>query len=87
MREAVGEDAEIIVDVVAGSDWTASHAITMARAFEPYRLYWLEDALTEGDLAGWKRLRAGTATPTLHRRKGWTSSTLPRPRSTAARST
>ncbi|MEQ1768576.1 MAG: mandelate racemase/muconate lactonizing enzyme family protein [Devosia sp.] len=72
MREAVGEDAEIIVDVVAGSGWTASHAIKMARAFEPYGLYWLEDALTEGDLAGWKRLRDGTATRLCTGEKGWT---------------
>jgi len=41
MREAVGEEAEIIVDVVAGDGWTAGHAIAMARAFEPYRLLWL----------------------------------------------
>lgn len=72
VREAVGNDAEIIVDVVAGSGWTASHAIKMARAFEPYRLYWLEDALVEGDLDGWKRLRAGTATPLCTGEKGWT---------------
>jgi len=72
MREAVGEDAEIIVDVVAGSGWTASHAIKMARAFEPYRLYWLEDALTEGNHEGWKRLRAATATPLCTGEKGWT---------------
>jgi L-alanine-DL-glutamate epimerase-like enolase superfamily enzyme len=72
VREAVGEEAEIIVDVVAGSGWTASHAITMARAFEPYRLYWLEDALTEDDIAGWKRLRAATATRLCTGEKGWT---------------
>jgi L-alanine-DL-glutamate epimerase-like enolase superfamily enzyme len=71
VREAVGDDAEIIVDVAAGSDWTASHAIAMARAFEPYRLYWLEDALPEGDLDGWKRLRAGTATPLCTGEKSW----------------
>ena len=72
VREAVGDDAEIIVDVAAGSGWTASHAITMARAFEPYRLYWLEDALAEGDLDGWKRLRAATATALCTGEKGWT---------------
>lgn len=72
VREAVGEDAEIIVDVAAGSGWTASHAITMARAFEPYRLYWLEDALAEGDAAGWRRLREATATPLCTGEKGWT---------------
>jgi len=71
MREAVGEDAEIIVDVAAGSNWTASHAIKMAREFEPYRIYWLEDALPEGDLDGWRRLRAATATPLCTGEKSW----------------
>ncbi|HET7715836.1 MAG TPA: mandelate racemase/muconate lactonizing enzyme family protein [Bauldia sp.] len=71
VREAVGDDAEIIVDVAAGSNWTASHAIAMARAFEPYRLYWLEDALPEGDIDGWRRLRAATATPLCTGEKGW----------------
>ena len=42
------------------------------RAFEPYRLFWLEDALTEDDLAGWRRLRAATATPLCTGEKGWT---------------
>jgi len=72
VRAAVGEDAEIIVDVVAGSGWTASHAIAMAKAFEPYRLYWLEDALTEDDLPGWQQLRAATATRLCTGEKGWT---------------
>lgn len=72
VREAVGDDAEIIVDVAAGSNWTASHAITMARAFEPYRLYWLEDALVEEDFDGWKRLRGATATALCTGEKGWT---------------
>ncbi|MCB1500034.1 MAG: mandelate racemase/muconate lactonizing enzyme family protein [Bauldia sp.] len=71
LRDAVGEDAGIVVDVAAGSNWTASHAITMARAFEPYRLYWLEDALPEGDIDGWQRLRAATATPLCTGEKGW----------------
>lgn len=72
MREAVGPDAEIVADVVVGAGWTASHAITMARAFEPYRLYWLEDALVEDDASGWARLRAATATPLCTGEKGWT---------------
>jgi L-alanine-DL-glutamate epimerase-like enolase superfamily enzyme len=72
VRDAVGPDAEIIVDVVAGSGWDADHAIRMAAAFEPYRLFWLEDALTEQDLDGWRRLRAGTTTPLCTGEKGWT---------------
>jgi L-alanine-DL-glutamate epimerase-like enolase superfamily enzyme len=72
MREAVGPDAEIIVDVVAGAGWTGTTAIARARTFEPYRLYWLEDALPEGDLEGWARLRAATAIPLCTGEKGWT---------------
>jgi L-alanine-DL-glutamate epimerase-like enolase superfamily enzyme len=72
IRDAVGQQAEIIVDVVALAGWTPSHAIRMARAFEPFRLFWLEDALAEQDLAGWARLRAATTTPLCTGEKGWT---------------
>lgn len=72
VREAVGPEAEIIVDVVAGSGWDSAHAIRMAAAFEPYRLFWLEDALTEQDLDGWRELRAGTTTRLCTGEKGWT---------------
>lgn len=74
IREAVGPDAEIIVDVAAGSGWTANHAIDMVRAFEPYRLYWLEDPLPESDLAGWTRLRRATTMRLCTGEKGWTAS-------------
>lgn len=72
IREAVGDAAEIVVDVVAGAGWTAEVAIARARAFEPYRLYWLEDALPEGDDAGWAALRASTRTLLCTGEKGWT---------------
>lgn len=74
VREAVGDAAEIVVDVVAGAGWTADVAIARARAFEPYRLFWLEDALPEGDDAGWAALRAATTTPLCTGEKGWTVS-------------
>lgn len=72
IRAAVGEAAEIVVDVVAGAGWTADAAIARAHAFEPYRLFWLEDALPEGDDAGWAALRAATTTPLCTGEKGWT---------------
>ena len=59
----------------------------MARAFEPYRLYWLEDALPEGDLDGWKRLRAGNRDGALHRREELAVPDFRRLIATAARST
>ncbi len=73
VREAAGDDAEIIVDVVAGAAWTPEHAIRMATSFAPYRLYWLEDALTEQDVAGWQELRAATSTRLCTGEKGWTA--------------
>lgn len=72
IRAAVGEAAEIVVDVVAGAGWTAESAVARAHAFEPYRLFWLEDALPEGDDAGWAALRAATTTPLCTGEKGWT---------------
>ena len=77
VREAVGDDAEIIVDVAAGSGWTASHAITMARAFEPFRLYWLEDALPEGDIDGLETASRRYRDGALHRREGVDRPRLP----------
>jgi L-alanine-DL-glutamate epimerase-like enolase superfamily enzyme len=56
-REAVGDEVELCCDVSARARWTATHAIEMARRFEPYRLAWLEDALHHEDHEGWRRLR------------------------------
>ena len=72
VREAVGDTAEIVVDVVAGAGWTPTTAIARARSFEPYRLFWLEDALPEDDLDGWRRLREATTIPLCTGEKGWT---------------
>ena len=40
-REAVGPDVELMLDT--NCPWTPAEAITMARALEPYRLFWLEE--------------------------------------------
>jgi L-alanine-DL-glutamate epimerase-like enolase superfamily enzyme len=40
MREAVGPDIDIMIDVNMG--WRADIAITMGRKFEEYDIYWLE---------------------------------------------
>ena len=43
VREAVGEDVDIMVE--GHWSWTVSEAIRMGRALEPYNIYWLEDPL------------------------------------------
>ena len=72
LREAVGEDADLIVDVGTHVRWTVNHAIQMAHAFEPFNLYWIEEPLAPEDVAGYRRLRAATATPIATGEKEWT---------------
>jgi L-alanine-DL-glutamate epimerase-like enolase superfamily enzyme len=72
VRDAVGPDIEMIVDVVALAGWDSSHAIRMARRLdEACRLYWLEDPLPEQDLDGYRRLHAAVDVRICTGEKGW----------------
>lgn len=53
MREAVGPDIDIMIDVNMG--WSADIAITMGRKFEEYDIYWLEEPVLADDYAGYLR--------------------------------
>lgn len=53
MREALGPDIAIMVDVNMG--WTADVAIAMGRKFEEYDVYWLEEPVLADDFAGYLR--------------------------------
>ena len=44
----------------------------MARAFEPYDLMWLEDALPPEDYEGWRRLSAAAPMPLATGERDWT---------------
>jgi L-alanine-DL-glutamate epimerase-like enolase superfamily enzyme len=54
MREALGPDIAIMVDVNMG--WTADVAIQMGRKFEEYDVYWLEEPVVADDFAGYMRV-------------------------------
>ena len=54
MREAVGPDVEIMIDVNMG--WSADTAILMGRKFEEYDVYWLEEPVLPDDYAGYLRI-------------------------------
>jgi L-alanine-DL-glutamate epimerase-like enolase superfamily enzyme len=56
MREAVGPDIAIMIDVNMG--WTADVAIQMGRKFEAYDIYWLEEPVLADDFAGYMRVAA-----------------------------
>lgn len=72
VREAIGPETEMIVDVVALAGWDSSHAIKMCRQLdEENRLYWFEDPLVEQDIAGYSRLHAAVDTRICTGEKGW----------------
>ena len=54
MREAVGPDIDIMIDVNMG--WTADVAIQMGRKFEDYDVYWLEEPVRPDDFDGYMRI-------------------------------
>jgi L-alanine-DL-glutamate epimerase-like enolase superfamily enzyme len=71
-REAIGSDVALATDVSGRVHWTATHAIAMARRFEPYGLAWLEDALPPEDLEGYRRLREAAPMPIATGERDWT---------------
>lgn len=54
MREAVGPDIAIMIDVNMG--WTPDIAIQMGRKFQDYDVYWLEEPVVADDFAGYLRI-------------------------------
>jgi len=60
-REAVGPAIELMLDV--NCPWTPAEAIAMARAFEPYRLFWFEEPVwPPEDYAGLAQVVGATDT-------------------------
>ena len=53
-REGLGDGPDLLVD--AGLVWDAKTAIRRARAFEDYRIFWLEEPLMPDNYQGYRRL-------------------------------
>jgi galactonate dehydratase len=63
LREAVGDDMDIMIDL-HGPPWlTPGDAAQVARALEPYRLLFIEDPIAPENLDGYKRIRDATHVP------------------------
>ena len=54
-RAAVGRDGEVMMDCWMAL--TERYTLELCEAFEPYRVYWMEECLPPGDYAGFGRLR------------------------------
>ncbi len=61
VRQAVGEDIEIMVD--ANNAYSVLDAVKIARLLEPYHPYWFEEPVHAEDYRGLAQVRAGTSIP------------------------
>jgi L-alanine-DL-glutamate epimerase-like enolase superfamily enzyme len=61
LREAVGEDVEIMFDAYQG--WDLQYALEWCRKVERYRPAWLEEPFPVADLESFKRLSRATPIP------------------------
>jgi L-rhamnonate dehydratase len=60
-RKGVGDDGTVLID--AGCVWDARTALQRAKAFEPYRIGWLEEPLHPDDYEGYRWLRDRSPVP------------------------
>lgn len=63
VREAVGEDVDIMVDVTWS--WTVPQAIQMGRELERYNVYWLEDPIPVYDVDGLAQIASALDVPVV----------------------
>jgi galactonate dehydratase len=63
LREAVGNEFDITIDL-HGPPWlTPADAARVARALEPYNLLWIEDPIAPENLEGYRRIRDAAHVP------------------------
>lgn len=57
LREAVGDEMDIAIDL-HGPPWlTPADAVQVCRALEPYQMMWVEDPIAPENLDGYRRIR------------------------------
>ena len=56
IRNIIGKEANLMVDVGRYVDWNYEYALKMARMLKGYNIYWLEEPLPQEDLYGFKNL-------------------------------
>ncbi|MGH3587307.1 MAG: mandelate racemase/muconate lactonizing enzyme family protein [Pseudonocardia sp.] len=61
VREAIGPDVTLMVD--ANQAWTLKRTVQMARAFEEFDLFWLEEPMPHSDLNAYAAARDAISIP------------------------
>jgi L-rhamnonate dehydratase len=63
IRDAIGPDTPLMVDVGRYVNWSVSYAVTMAKKLEKYDVYWLEEPLPSDDIDGYASLSRSVDVP------------------------
>jgi L-alanine-DL-glutamate epimerase-like enolase superfamily enzyme len=72
MREAIGPDKSMMIDLGIAIKWDVTTAVKRVRAFDEYGVDWVEEPLGAWDPEGYATLRAKTETRIAYGEKEWT---------------
>ena len=71
VREAIGPDRRLMIDLGVKNHWDIATALQRARAFEEFGIHWLEEPLGHDDPEGYRALRAGTSVRIGYGEREW----------------
>lgn len=71
VREAIGPDKRLMIDLGVKNFWDIPTAIRRARAFEANDVHWLEEPLGHDDPQGYAALRAATSMRIAYGEREW----------------
>lgn len=71
MREAIGDDRMLIIDLGFAIKWDVATAVKRVQAFDHYSIDWIEEPLGAWDPEGYATLRAKTTTLIAYGEREW----------------
>lgn len=71
LREALGPDRDIMIDLGIAIRWDVATAVERTRAFEEYDIAWIEEPLGAWDPEGYATLRRKTSTRIAYGEREW----------------
>lgn len=73
MREAIGPDKSLMIDLGVAVRWDVSTAVRRTQAFDEYGIDWIEEPLGAWDPEGYANLRSKTRTLMAYGEREWTA--------------
>jgi L-alanine-DL-glutamate epimerase-like enolase superfamily enzyme len=71
MREAIGPDKKLMIDLGYAVKWDVATAVKRVRAFDDYNIDWIEEPLGAWDPEGYRTLRDKTKTLIAYGEREW----------------